>query len=188
MIKLILNIVLFSLLTSCKNERSGNYRKENSHNNHVINVSSDHKDSLYVISIIDGDTYDVLTNDKQTIRIRMNGIDAPEKGMPFHKVSKQFLADLIFNKYVKIEVLKKDRNGRSIAKTFIGNVDVSAEMIKVGLAWHFKKFSEDRKYVLFEEQAKAASLRIWQEKDPIPPWEIRKLRRQGISTKGLYTK
>ena len=76
-----------------------------------------YKDSLYkVIGISDGDTYDILVN-KNKVRIRMNAIDAPERGMPYYQVSKKHLSALIFKKMVNIEVVEKDRYGRIIANT-----------------------------------------------------------------------
>jgi micrococcal nuclease len=91
-----------------------------------------------VISIIDGDTYDILIPGNITIRIRMEGIDAPEKGMPFYKVSKQYLADLCFSKTVTIHVTGIDIHKRILAYTYITDgTELSHAMIKAGLAWHY---------------------------------------------------
>ena len=72
-----------------------------------------------VIKIIDGDTYDLLVDRHTTKRIRMEGIDAPERGMPFYKLSKTYLGSLCFGTLVSIEPTGKDRNGRTVSKTWM---------------------------------------------------------------------
>lgn len=135
-----------------------------------------------IIKIVDGDTYDLLTQEKVTYRIRMNGIDAPERGMSFYKVSKNFLGKLIFNKQVKIEQLDKDSYGRLICNTLLDDtIPVEYEMVKNGLAWHFKKYSDDTILANAETSARSLKIGLWSEENPIPPWEKRKLRRMGYS-------
>lgn len=135
-----------------------------------------------IIKIVDGDTYDLLTQEKKSYRIRMNGIDAPEKGMSFYKVSKNTLGKLIFNKQVKIEQIDKDNYGRLICNTLLDDtISVEYEMVKNGLAWHFKKYSDDTILANAETSARSLKIGLWSEGNPIPPWEIRKLRRMGYS-------
>jgi micrococcal nuclease len=74
-----------------------------------------------VVSIIDGDTYDILTDKNKKIRIRMEGIDAPGKGMPFYKSAKNYLAKLCFEKYVRIEINSTDQYGRVIANSYLND-------------------------------------------------------------------
>jgi len=145
-----------------------------------------HKDSLYqVIGIGDGDTFDVLVN-KTIVRIRLDGIDAPERGMPFYKVSKKYLSDLIFRKHVKIMAIKSDQNKRLVAKSLVDSTDVSAQMLKAGLAWHYKKYNTSKQYAQFEMTAKSKKQGLWHDSKSLPPWEIRKIRRSGQSTKELF--
>lgn len=140
-----------------------------------------------VISIIDGDTYDLLTKDKKTIRIRMEGIDAPEKGMPFYKVSKNYLGKLCFQKNVKLVVSSKDAYGRYLGYTFLENgTELGHEMIRAGLAWHFKKYNSDSILSNLEIEARNLKLGLWVDKDPMPPWENRSLHYKGISTKDSF--
>lgn len=142
--------------------------------------------SFKVIGIIDGDTYDIL-DEKKVIRIRMDGIDAPERGMPYNKVSKKFLSDMIFGKIIQVKMGELDRNGRTIAQTYlIDGTDVSLEMIRAGLAWHFKKYSSNEEYAKAEVEARENNLGLWQENNPIPPWDVRMLHRNGVSTKELF--
>src|SRR5258708_2561446 len=93
-----------------------------------------------VIKILDGDTYDILNRENKTFRIRMEGIDAPEKGMPFYNVSKNYLGSLCYNKIICVEISNYDYHGRIVAYAFLNDGrEMSHEMIKAGLAWHFKK-------------------------------------------------
>lgn len=142
-----------------------------------------------VVRIIDGDTYDLLTAGKKIIRVRMEGIDAPERGMPYYKVSKQYLADLCFGKEVMIDISGHDRHGRALGYTYLQDgSEASHAMIKAGLAWHFKKYNSDSTLSSLEAQARTARRGLWKENNPVAPWINRKLHRQGISTKGTYRK
>jgi len=139
-----------------------------------------------VISIADGDTFTILQNNQQT-KIRIDAIDAPEKGMPYYKVSKQYLSDLCFGKSVTVKVSKIDRYGRSVARiTLSDGRDISTEMIKAGMAWHYKKYSNDKVLAALEVAARSKRAGLWLDKNPIAPWDIRKLHRRGISTKGYF--
>jgi micrococcal nuclease len=92
-----------------------------------------------VIGIIDGDTYDVSVEGSKIVRVRMEGIDAPERGMPFYNAAKNYLATLCLNKVVRLKVTDTDSRGRYIANTFLADgTELGQEMIKAGLAWHFK--------------------------------------------------
>jgi micrococcal nuclease len=140
-----------------------------------------------VIGIIDGDTYDLLTPEKKTVRIRTAAIDAPERGMPFYKVSKQYLAKLCFGKTVTLKEDAIDRYGRIVAFTYLPDSrEVSAEMLKAGMAWHFKKYNTDKDLAQLEIEARNARKGLWVDKDPMEPWRNRKLHRSGISTKDSF--
>lgn len=140
-----------------------------------------------VIGILDGDTYDLLTPDKKTIRIRVAAIDAPERGMPFYKVSKQYLAQLCFGKNVTLKEDARDRYDRIVAFTYLEDGrEVSAEMLRAGMAWHFKKYNDDPKLAALEIEARNAKRGLWIDKHPMEPWRNRKLHRNGISTKDSF--
>lgn len=97
-----------------------------------------------IISILDGDTYDLLIKDNKTLRVRIEGIDAPEKGMSFYRVSKNYLSKLCFEKNVRLEIMGKDIHERTLAFSYLDDgTELSHEMVKQGLAWHFKKYSSD---------------------------------------------
>jgi endonuclease YncB( thermonuclease family) len=130
-----------------------------------------------VIKIVDGDTYDVLTSDFKTIRIRMNGIDAPEKKQSFGTRSKDYLGSLCFGKTIKIVPISYDRNKRLIADSFTDRgLNLSREMIRAGYAWHFKKYSKDKKMAADEDHARKNRVGLWADNEPIAPWAFRSRR------------
>lgn len=139
-----------------------------------------------VIGIVDGDTYDILV-DNQSVRIRVDGIDAPEKGMPYSKVSKKYLSQLCYGKFITIKKTSDDGRGRWVCRGYTPDgLDISEEMIRAGLAWHYKKYSSDSRLAALEIEARSKKKGLWAEPNPIAPWEIRKLHKKGISTKEYF--
>ena len=124
-----------------------------------------------VVSIHDGDTITVL-QDKQQVKVRLFGIDAPELKQPHGKKSKQFLSNLIAGKNVEVDENGKDRYKRTIGTIYLDGADINAQMVENGYAWAYRKFS--KKYTPQESQAKKQRLGLWRDKEPIPPWEWRK--------------
>lgn len=144
-------------------------------------ISGDiNKDSIsgHVVKIIDGDTYDIVLNGKQT-RVRMFGIDAPERGMDYFKVAKEYLGELCMNQVIRIEMMNTDRYGRTVAKSFLPDGrELGAEMIKAGMAWHFKRYSDDELLAQLEIKARENRIGLWQVKNPTPPWNYRKRKKE----------
>ncbi len=127
-----------------------------------------------VIKIVDGDTYDVLTSDFKTIRIRMNGIDAPEKKQAYGTRSKDYLGSLCFGKTIRIVPMSYDRNKRLIADSFTdAGLNLSREMVRSGLAWHFKKYSKDKNLSDDEDHARKKRAGLWADNEPVAPWDFR---------------
>ena len=169
--KLLLLLIVFS--TSCQSK--SRERKDTSDNEYNFGR---------VIRIVDGDTYHLLTEDNQTLKIRMEGIDAPERAMPFYKVSKDYLGKLCFGKHVKLKSSGKDQYGRYLGFTYLEDgSELCREMIKAGLAWHYKRYNSDEDLANLEIEARNLKIGLWKDENPIPPWEYRKSRRQGVSTK-----
>ena len=137
-----------------------------------------------VIRIADGDTVTVLDLSKVQHKVRLTGIDAPEKKQPFGNRSKQSLSDMVFSKTVTVETDKRDRYGRELGKVLINGMDVNREQIRRGMAWHYKAYQRDqsaddrRTYAGTENKAKEQRRGLWVDSDPLPPWEWRKLRRR----------
>ncbi len=140
-----------------------------------------------VVHVLDGDTYDILTLDKDKIRIRMEGIDTPEKGMPYYRTSKRYLSSLCMHQVVKLEVTGTDRYGRTLAYAYLEDGrELSREMLKAGLAWHYKKYNSSRELSNLELDARKQGIKIWSDPNPMPPWVNKSLHRKGISTKDSF--
>lgn len=133
-----------------------------------------------IVGVSDGDTVTLLDAKKTQWKIRLLGIDAPEKKMPYGQRSKQSLSDMVYNKQVTVEYSKRDKYGRTVGKIRVDGLDANLEQVKAGMAWHYKKYqreqsSEDRAaYVLAEEQARSVMKGLWSDTAPIPPWDWRK--------------
>ena len=172
----ILPFIIILLFNQC-NSRSGDRSF----------IGSDEKLSGKIIKIIDGDTYDILLNGKETVRVRMEGIDAPERGMPFYRVSKNYLAELCSEKYVTLKITGKDSYKRLLAFSYLEDGrELSHKMIEAGLAWHYKKYNSDADLANLEIEARKLKRGLWIDKYPMPPWVNKKLHRKGISTKDSF--
>jgi endonuclease YncB( thermonuclease family) len=136
---------------------------------------SDCNYTVRVTGIMDGDTFKGLTSDSTEIRFRIYGIDAPEKKQAFSNKSKQYLSDLIFGKIVGIKIQKKsDKYRRPVVWVYTAQgQDVGAEMLKAGLAWHFKRFDSSDEYENYELQAQKQKAGLWQDDNPVAPWDFR---------------
>ena len=126
-----------------------------------------------VVGVADGDTITVLDADKVQHKIRLAEIDAPEKAQPFGNRSKQTLSALVYGKAVLIVDQGHDRYKRTIGRVYQGDVDVSAEQVKQGLAWVYRKYSKDATLSPLENEAKAQRLGLWADAEPVPPWTWR---------------
>lgn len=127
-----------------------------------------------VVRIIDGDTFKFLKPDSTQIKVRLAHIDCPENKQPFSKKAKTFTSNAIFGKTVTLEVLKKDRYQRYIANVIYDDaLNLSHELIKHGLAWHYIKYSKDSILQLLEDNAKNNQIGLWQDPKAIAPWQWR---------------
>ena len=126
-----------------------------------------------VVAIIDGDTVDLLDGEKTTHRIRLHGIDAPEKGAPFSRKGRQALADLVLQKQVAATPVDRDRYGRTVARLQVDNRDVGLVLLDAGWVWHFTRYDRSIEYAAAERRARDARRGLWADPKPIPPWEWR---------------
>ena len=129
-----------------------------------------------VIGIADGDTFTLLTTDKQQVKIRLAEIDAPESGQPYGNESKQALSDLIFGKDVRVVEQTTDRYGRTVGRPYVGDLDVSAEMVRMGAAWAYRDYLKDKRLLILEGRAKTNKRGVWglSEAQNMAPWEWRR--------------
>lgn len=136
-----------------------------------------------VVGVTDGDTITILDAEKSQFKIRLAGIDAPEKKQPFGQASRKSLSDLIYDRTVIVDWKKQDQYGRIVGKILLDGKDINLEQINLGMAWFYRKYqdelqSSDRlNYLHAEENAQNSAVGIWSEKNPTPPWDFRKSRR-----------
>jgi len=128
-----------------------------------------------VVGISDGDTLTLLVNNTP-YKIRLAEIDTPERGQPYGTQSKKLLSELAFGKEVTVHVQTTDRYGRSVARIYVDDVDVNADLVKQGAAWVYRKYAKDESLFELEKQAMEAKLGLWglPEAERVPPWEWRK--------------
>jgi endonuclease YncB( thermonuclease family) len=137
-----------------------------------------------VVRITDGDTLVVLDVNKVQYKIRLVGIDAPEKKQAYGKKSKENLSELVAGKYVVVEYDKLDRYKRVLGKILLNGKDMNLEQVASGMAWHYKKYQGEQsqadrvEYSEAEVDARDTRRGLWQDPDPIPPWEYRKSKRK----------
>ncbi|MBJ6118814.1 thermonuclease family protein [Pontibacter sp. BT310] len=127
-----------------------------------------------VVAIKDGDTIELLRNG-QTIKVRLYGVDAPEKNQDFGQRSRQFTSDLAFGKFVKLIEHNKDRYGRTVGTIILPDGrNLNEELVKEGLAWHYKAYSKDTRLANLEADARRLKRGLWASPNPVAPWDFRK--------------
>jgi len=114
----------------------------------------------------------ILVSDHQ-VKIRLFGIDAPERGQAYSQKSKEALADLVFGKEIRVVVCDKDRYGRTVGDIFVGSTFVNEKMVRDGWAWNYARYSKSKHYAELEREAREARKGLWAGKQPVPPWEYR---------------
>jgi endonuclease YncB( thermonuclease family) len=136
-----------------------------------------------VVRVVDGDTIYVLDASRSQHKIRLAGIDAPERNQPYGNASRKHLAALVAGRQVRIEYQKYDRYGRIVGKVIVDGTDACLEQVKAGFAWHYKKYQDEQTpqdrqlYAAAEEQAREKQIGLWKDKNPIAPWDWRRLQR-----------
>jgi endonuclease YncB( thermonuclease family) len=135
-----------------------------------------------VVGVADGDTLTVL-HDQHPEVIRLHGIDAPEQGQPFGARAKQATSALVFGQTVTVQVRDRDRYGRTVADVILPDGrQLSRELVRTGHAWWFRRYSADRRLADAEAEARSARVGLWRDRDPVPPWQWRRIaRRPGPS-------
>lgn len=129
-----------------------------------------------VIGVTDGDTINVLVN-KEIVKVRLEGIDAPESRQSFGNKSKQALSKLVFGKSVVVKKTGEDRYRRTLGVIMLGNTDVNAKMIEDGLAWHYKQYNGEERLAKLEKNARSSKHGLWADPNPIAPWDFRSRQR-----------
>lgn len=136
-----------------------------------------------VISVADGDTITILDSHNQQTKIRLYGIDTPEKAQAYGQKAKKFTASLTAGRQVSVKVYDTDRYGRSVGVVYVGRTNVNKAIVRAGYAWQYRKyckasFCDD--WLRLEKSARDSGVGLWRDKNPQPPWEWRKAKRNGV--------
>jgi endonuclease YncB( thermonuclease family) len=126
-----------------------------------------------VVSVTDGDTITVLVG-QEPVKVRLNGIDAPERRQAFGTQAREKLAALVFGETVLVRAGSKDRYGRTLGTVIVAGQNANLEMLNAGLAWHYKAYSKDAELSRAEADARKAKLGLWADPAPVAPWDFRK--------------
>jgi len=133
-----------------------------------------------IVGVTDGDTVTLLVDGRVQQKIRLSGIDAPEKAQPFGSRAKQRLSSLVYGKTVTAVGTKQDRYSRLIAKLLVNGQDANLEMVASGYSWHYKKYESEQTpadrmaYAQAERDARSAKRGLWAEAAPVAPWDYRR--------------
>lgn len=135
-----------------------------------------------VVGVSDGDTVTVLDASRRQHRVRLAGIDAPEKKQAFGARSQHSLSEMVFRKQVIVSYGKTDRYGRIVGKVLLASLDVGLEQVKLGMAWHYKAYEREQStvdrlaYAQAEVDAQSEKRGLWRDARPVPPWDFRRMR------------
>jgi endonuclease YncB( thermonuclease family) len=133
-----------------------------------------------IVGVADGDTLTLLDAGKKQHKIRLDGIDAPEKGQPLGNRSKQSLSAVASGREAEAHCPKVDRYARRVCKVIVSGIDVGLDQISRGMAWHFKRYEREQSdqdraaYAAAEAEARAVRRGLWRDPGPVPPWVWRK--------------
>lgn len=127
-----------------------------------------------VVSVLDGDTIEVLHNQRPE-RIRLSGIDCPEKGQAFGRRAKQVASELVFGKRVTLQTHGHDKYGRTIADVLLPDgTNVNQMLVKDGWCWWYPKYAPENVILAeLQRRARRSGLGLRADPAPIPPWEWR---------------
>ena len=153
-----------------------------------------------VVGVTDGDTIKVLDHNSVQHKIRLTGIDAPEKAQPFGNASRKHLAFMVAGKEVRIETSKNDRYGRVLGKVWVQprdcpgcgkTLNVNLAQILSGMAWWYRDYARDQspqdrgRYESAVVEARKRKLGLWSEPNPIPPWAWRRGQRASSKSEAV---
>jgi|SRR5690606_4016231 len=127
-----------------------------------------------VVRVADGDTFTLLINSHDEVRIRLHGIDCPERGQPYGRVATEHLKTLLAKGDVRVEETDIDRYGRVVGIVYAGGVNVNESLLAAGLAWHYTRYDQNPRWINLEAQARTQRLGLWAERNPVSPWNWRK--------------
>ena len=128
-----------------------------------------------LVGVSDGDTVTVVMDGQQT-KIRLYGIDAPEKAQDFGQVSTEAIKRLTTGKAITVQPYERDKYGRTVGMLFADGVNVNEAQVKAGNAWVYQQYCKEAfcaQWKAFEQEAKASGVGLWRDASPTAPWEWR---------------
>ncbi len=131
-----------------------------------------------VTYVTDGDTLTLQVDNKE-YKIRLLGIDAPEDDQPFGKQAAKALSDMALKKTVQVSTFGQDVYGNTLGIVEIDGKNANLEMVKQGLAWHYKAYSDSKTLAAAEDETRKAKIGLWAEENPVPPWQWRQQTADG---------
>jgi micrococcal nuclease len=126
-----------------------------------------------VIAVHDGDTFTLLTDDSNTIKVRLHAVDCPELKQDYGDSAKIFTTNMILDKHVEVERIVLDKYRRTVGLVYIDSVILNEELIKAGLAWHYLKYDKNARLDRIQELAVKQKLGLWKLAIPVAPWDYR---------------
>ena len=127
-----------------------------------------------VTAVVDGDTIHVVDDRGIEFNIRVDGIDCPESGQPFGGVALRFTRAQVFDRAVQIHIVDTDSRGRYVARVSVDGQDLSTQLLRSGLAWHYTDYSKDAALATAERDARQSKRGLWSEASAVPPWVWRR--------------
>jgi len=126
-----------------------------------------------VSRVADGDSF-TLTQEREEVEIRLFGIDCPERKQPFSRKAEQFTESKLRQGEIRFTEVDRDRYGRAVAWVYVDSLCLNEELLRNGLAWHYKRYSDDANLARLEDSARTAKTGLWIDPNPVPPWNYRK--------------
>lgn len=126
-----------------------------------------------VIGVYSGDTIVVSIDNKKQLKVRLDGIDCPEIDQEYGDSAKLATVVLCFKKTVRIEKVGVDTYGRTLAFVYVGDICLNKELVRLGLAWHYKQYNDDPELAQLEVDARKNKMGLWKQGNPEAPWDFR---------------
>ena len=131
-----------------------------------------------VVGVVDGDTITVLVGFEPK-RVRLAGIDAPEKGQAFGQRAKQATSRLVFGRTVRVVARGEDRYGRTLGDVRLPDgSSLNERLVEEGWAWHYARYSKGQRLAELEATARRSRRGLWVDPRALPPWEFRNANRR----------
>lgn len=137
-----------------------------------------------VVSVSDGDTITILGNEKQ-LKIRLYGIDSPEKSQAYGQKAKDFTASMVAGRQISVEPKDTDRYGRTVALVFVDGINLNQQIVKQGYGWVYRQYCKGsfcNDWLRLEAAARESKKGLWADSHPVPPWEYRHDQRNGTGS------